>query len=301
MKSKLLLRRRGLFGLAGAALATLAAPAILTNAARAANICDVILDLGQSNAVAFSTSPTGTGGTPFPGGWTVPTYGAGNLELIWNGSGGGSWIAYNAGYSSYGVGSGVAWGPEAGILLGRRAMSPLRQTYVFKYCLGGVGLSQNPSGDDWNPYSAGKTFANFYTAVNTALGQLAAPAVGLLPVIQEIHFTGCESDCFDSARAAALMRDIPAFVRALRLRLVSPDALFIMTRIKTDLGSAAGPLPYVNAVNDAIDNAAATVPLFGIAQTQDFAAPVISLGHYEPADIKTLGTRHNAAARLLRA
>lgn len=238
----------------------------------------VILVLGQSNAISFSTS-----GVAYPGGWTAPSFGAGYLEIAWTGAG---WAQYVPGSTSYGAAA--YWGPEASILLAKRAVTPLCQTYVYKYAVGGVGVEGG-----WWPYG-GATFNAFVVDLTAALAGLTG--AGLTVEIDECYWIGNESDCFSWSNASALAHDMPALVAAIRTRFSSPSMKFIAARTKSDLGSASGPLPYVDIVRTA-QMACGTRTAW--VNTDDFGNPTISLGHYNPVDIVTLGTRLFTAAEAI--
>lgn len=255
-------------------------------------IADVILLLGQSNAIGFSTAAGTTPFQPYPGGYPVQTFGAGWAEVIWNSSY--SWVPYNAGFTSYNIGNGVCWGPEASLMLAKRPLVPQRQLYLFKYCVGGVGLSQSSGAYNWSPYSSGLLWDSFYAALGQAMSQLLA--FDIQPLIDEIYFVGNESDCFSLAAAQSLTDDLPAFVRAIRLRFGSPDAKFIIVRTKLTLGSAAGPLPFVTQVQAAQMALASALPRVAWVNADDIPSGSISAGHYDPAGYVTLGTRMQAAA-----
>jgi hypothetical protein len=253
------------------------------------SLANVILVLGQSNAMGYATSPNGGPNTPYPGGWTAQMIGSAYAEAIWTGS---SWVQYIPGSASTYPPANSCWGPEASIALAKRSPSPQRTTYIFKYAVGGVGLAQNPSGDDWSPYSASKTFWNFYQAYQNAAAQLVS--YNILPIIDECYWIGNESDCFSTTAADALARDFPMFVRTLRLRLSSPDMKFIIARTKDTLGSVSGPLPYVGTVRAAQTDVC--LPSVAWVDCDDLASGTISTGHYDPASLVTMGCRMASAA-----
>lgn len=252
-------------------------------------IANVILVLGQSNAMSYSTA-----GVPYPGGWVVNTQ-----EVIWKPTGGWNNV-YQPGVTSHIplAGGGIPWGPEAPIALAKRALHPQRATYIFKYVLGGCGLAQAPGDNDWSPYSmpvAGlvKMFPAFVTDLLAALNQIAS--TGRIAMIDECYWIGNESDCLAEDKATAIMRDLPMLAAAIRAKFVRPDMKFIVARTKDTLGWVGGSLPYVSDVR-AAQEACGNLRRNAWVNTDDLASGAHSAGHYDMTSIVTLGQRLFAAA-----
>jgi hypothetical protein len=259
-------------------------------------VANISLVLGQSNAIGFGTYD-GVTFTPYPGGWTVD----GTKDRIWNAAYG--WGAYAPGVNSNNYIPSpnppgyinVAWGPEASIAAAKRAASSPVQTNIFKYALGGVGLAQNqgqrgahPSGYSWSPHG-GSLFTNFCTDLATACAQLVT--AGLTPCVKEVFWIGNESDCFDWASAASIEHDLPAFIAAIRARQYCSGAKFIIARTKATLGSAAGPLPYVDIVRYNQEAATWGDASVVFVNCDDLVSGGVSAGHYDGSGLVTMGTR----------
>lgn len=256
---------------------------------------------GQSNNISLST-----GGIAYLGGFTPTSLGAGYAEAIWNGS---TWVQYNPGVQSsfFGGTNPQYWGIEAPIALLKRAQTPQVCSYFVKYAQGGVGLAPNQGqrgassdGNSWSPYQTGKALDAFCTFLSSAVAPLIS--LGITPIIKECFWVGNESDCFEWASASSVEHDLPAFIAAIRTRFSSPNMKFIIARTKSDLGSGASPspgqLPYVDIVR-AGQQAAGCGYRCAWVNTDDFGAPTVSLGHYNPVDVVTLGQRMFAAAEAI--
>lgn len=251
-------------------------------------VANVILLLGQSNAMSFATN-----GVAYPGGWSTQSLGGGYAEASWTGT---SWAQYVPGSTSYGTQP--YWGPEGAIALAKRAVTPQTCTYIYKYAVGGVGLAPNPGGVTWSPYVSGGVYSNFLTDLAAAMAQLVAAS--LTPVITECYWIGNESDCFSWAAASSLAHDLPAFIAYIwALPHASISTKFIITRTKLTLGSgstspAPGLLPYVDIVRSAQMNVCSPW-----VNTDDLASGNVSAGHYDPSSVITLGSRLFAAAQAI--
>lgn len=238
-------------------------------------VANLSLILGQSNAMTFSNI-----GVAYPGGWTTQSLNGGYAEVIWNIITQ-EWEQYVPGTNSEVVPSGSsAWGPEASIALARRALVPQRPSYFLKYAVGGVGLARdpNPSVNDWSPYSQGKAFGAAMAQLDAARASLAAYR---FIAVDACYWIGNETDSNSSA-GADMMRDLPSFVDALRVRCNAPDMKFIVARMKSGIGGA-----YTADVR-AAQEYLGSLRRNAWVDTDDLTA---TAGHYDPASVVTIGDR----------
>jgi len=247
------------------------------------SIANIILVLGQSNAMNFSTHGTG-----YPGGWTAASLGSGYADVIWN-VGHQAWEQYVPGTNSdpYAPTS-DCWGPEAAIALAKRAIVPQRCTYIFKYAMGNTGLAKTTN-FNWSPYSDGMAFTQFCDELQRALTNISAFR---LPVIDECHWIGQESDTGNQADADAAMRDLPMLAHTIRSRFDAYDMKFIIARIKDGIGQDGLGGSKTAAIR-AAQVACGSMPRNAWVDTDDLTA---SGGHYIPADVVRFGQRMFAVA-----
>lgn len=254
-------------------------------------VANIILVLGQSNALSFSTS-----GVAYPGGWTIAPLGPGYADVMWN--------PFTSAWAPYDPAAYPQWGPEAPIAMAKRAVTPQVCTYIVKYAVPGVGLAINGSAADWSPYSPGKTFVDFCARLTAGCAVLTS--IGITPVISECYWVGNESDCFDWSKASSVAHDLPVLANTIRANFGSPNMKFIALRTKLTLGSSPIPgaspspglLPYVDIVRSA-QEATGCLPRSAWANCDDLASGIISPGHYEPASIVTIGQRMFSAAEAI--
>lgn len=249
-------------------------------------LAKLILIIGQSNAITYSTASNGF--VPYPGGWNPTMIGTAFSEAIWNSG----WEQYNPGLTSYGNGTNVFWGPEANISLAKRSFVPQRSTYIFKYAIGGVGLAMDPA-TTWSPYAKNLTFDAFVQELTAACAQLIA--YGIYPIIDECYWIGNESDCFDITKANSIMRDLPDLVTAIRAKFSAPRMKFIIARTKTTLGAVAGRLTYVSTIR-AAQEACGALPGCAWADMDGLPSSDVSIGHYDPLAVPTMGDLLAAAS-----
>jgi len=245
-------------------------------------IGNVVLVLGQSNAMNFGTS-----GLPFPGGWTSDA----GIQ-IWNGfKTTPGFEAYNPGINSNGDTSDATWGPEAEYCRQRRLARPNETIYIVKHAIGGCGLAQKSNGTpDYSPYSGAtkeweKMLASVIAACNYCNG------AGYRVIIDTALICNGETDTLLQADANAFQYNLQMFLTSIRGRLQTPNMRAVMMR----------PFPnstqggWLSTVRTAIQTVGGYYRNAWI-NTDDLTPTVTpNDGHLVPTSVVTLGARMFAA------